>query len=305
MITTVLRIGICGAQTVSIIAITGYPLPLVVLLQNLQNKRDKSGPRVEKAVKVLIFKELEIANSSFYVAWSREPGVNWERTFAAEEVILCLRRRPNAGLRLGFPVSFNSYSRCQANGATKLLKLRLVWDLSDQRRVGICSHNPLLICGYCRGWVTKFQQGCLNVRDRGSVSLANRVEEYHFSVPKYSIVVPFHNEEENVTALYDRLKAVMEHVGESFELVLVDDGSRTAPTAAGGDCCGRLAACWSSNCAGTLARPRRWRQDSTMRRANSSWRWMATCSTIRMRFPASWRSWKRAMTLSADGASNG
>lgn len=46
------------------------------------------------------------------------------------------------------------------------------------------------------------------------------------TMPKYSIVVPFHNEEENVTALYDRLKAVMEHVGDSFELVLVDDGSR-------------------------------------------------------------------------------
>jgi len=44
-------------------------------------------------------------------------------------------------------------------------------------------------------------------------------------MPKYSIVVPFHNEEENVTALYDRLKAVMEHVGEPFELVFVDDGS--------------------------------------------------------------------------------
>jgi glycosyltransferase involved in cell wall biosynthesis len=44
-------------------------------------------------------------------------------------------------------------------------------------------------------------------------------------MPKYSIVVPFHNEEENVTALYDRLKAVMEQVGDSFELVLVDDGS--------------------------------------------------------------------------------
>jgi glycosyltransferase involved in cell wall biosynthesis len=45
-------------------------------------------------------------------------------------------------------------------------------------------------------------------------------------MPKYSIVVPFHNEEENVTELYDRLKAVMEHIGESFELVFVDDGSR-------------------------------------------------------------------------------
>ncbi|ADW68371.1 glycosyltransferase family 2 protein [Granulicella tundricola] len=44
-------------------------------------------------------------------------------------------------------------------------------------------------------------------------------------MPKYSIVVPFHNEEENVTTLYDRLKAVMEQLNESFELVFVDDGS--------------------------------------------------------------------------------
>jgi glycosyltransferase involved in cell wall biosynthesis len=42
---------------------------------------------------------------------------------------------------------------------------------------------------------------------------------------KYSIVVPFNNEEDNVTALYARLKQVMEQVGEPFELVLVDDGS--------------------------------------------------------------------------------
>jgi glycosyltransferase involved in cell wall biosynthesis len=49
---------------------------------------------------------------------------------------------------------------------------------------------------------------------------------YHQCVPKYSIVVPFHNEEENVTTLYDRVKLVMEQVGESFEMVFVDDGSR-------------------------------------------------------------------------------
>jgi glycosyltransferase involved in cell wall biosynthesis len=39
-------------------------------------------------------------------------------------------------------------------------------------------------------------------------------------------VVPFHDEQESVTELYDRLKAVMEQVGDSFELVFVDDGSR-------------------------------------------------------------------------------
>src|ERR1700742_2231443 len=46
------------------------------------------------------------------------------------------------------------------------------------------------------------------------------------NVPKYSIVVPFHNEEESVTRLYDRVKEVMEHVEATFELVFVDDGSR-------------------------------------------------------------------------------
>ena len=45
-------------------------------------------------------------------------------------------------------------------------------------------------------------------------------------MPKYSIVVPFHNEEENVTRLYDRVKDAMEQVGAGFELVFVDDGSR-------------------------------------------------------------------------------
>ena len=50
-------------------------------------------------------------------------------------------------------------------------------------------------------------------------------------MPQYSIVVPLHNEQENVTDLYDRLKAVMEAHGERFEIVLVDDGSsdRTFP----------------------------------------------------------------------------
>ena len=47
-------------------------------------------------------------------------------------------------------------------------------------------------------------------------------------MPKYSIVVPLHNEQENVTDLYDRLKAVMEASGETFEMVLVDDGSTDA-----------------------------------------------------------------------------
>src|SRR5437763_3367873 len=44
-------------------------------------------------------------------------------------------------------------------------------------------------------------------------------------MPRYSIVIPLHNELENVTDINDRLKAVMEGSGDSFEIVFVDDGS--------------------------------------------------------------------------------
>lgn len=44
--------------------------------------------------------------------------------------------------------------------------------------------------------------------------------------PIYSIVAPIYNEEGNIPRLYDRVKEVMDSTGESWELVLVNDGSR-------------------------------------------------------------------------------
>lgn len=44
--------------------------------------------------------------------------------------------------------------------------------------------------------------------------------------PTVSIVVPFHNEEGNVTELYARLHSVMEDVGWEYQFVFVDDGSK-------------------------------------------------------------------------------
>ena len=43
---------------------------------------------------------------------------------------------------------------------------------------------------------------------------------------KYSIVVPFFNEQENIPPLYMKLTEVMDALGEPYELVFVDDGSR-------------------------------------------------------------------------------
>ena len=44
--------------------------------------------------------------------------------------------------------------------------------------------------------------------------------------PELSVVVPVHNEEDNVVPLYEAVVAALEPTGTLFELVLIDDGSR-------------------------------------------------------------------------------
>lgn len=43
--------------------------------------------------------------------------------------------------------------------------------------------------------------------------------------PRLSIVVPCHDEEENVVPLHGRIVAVLDRLGDPFEIVFVDDGS--------------------------------------------------------------------------------
>jgi dolichol-phosphate mannosyltransferase len=44
--------------------------------------------------------------------------------------------------------------------------------------------------------------------------------------PRYSIVAPIYNEEGNIDLLYERISEVMDSTGETWELILVNDGSR-------------------------------------------------------------------------------
>lgn len=46
------------------------------------------------------------------------------------------------------------------------------------------------------------------------------------NVPQYSIVVPLYNEEPVVNELHERLTKIMVETGETYEIVLVDDGSK-------------------------------------------------------------------------------
>ena len=105
-------------------------------------------------------------------------------------------------------------------------------------------------------------------------------------VPKYSIVVPFHNEEENVTRLYDRVKDIMEHVGDSFEMVFVDDGSRDRTyrlmeEIAAVDSRVLLVKLRRNFGQTSATRP----QASTTPQANASLRWMVICSTTPSEIP--------------------
>ncbi len=43
---------------------------------------------------------------------------------------------------------------------------------------------------------------------------------------RYSIVIPFFNEQENILPLYMRITEVMDPLGEPYEMIFVDDGSR-------------------------------------------------------------------------------
>jgi glycosyltransferase involved in cell wall biosynthesis len=42
----------------------------------------------------------------------------------------------------------------------------------------------------------------------------------------YSIVIPFYNEQENIPTLYMKITEVMDSIGEPYEMVFVDDGSK-------------------------------------------------------------------------------
>ncbi|MBD0341081.1 MAG: glycosyltransferase, partial [Microcoleus sp. Co-bin12] len=44
--------------------------------------------------------------------------------------------------------------------------------------------------------------------------------------PKYSLVIPIYNEEENLAELYRRISAVMAQLDGPVELILINDGSR-------------------------------------------------------------------------------
>src|SRR5512135_3120832 len=48
--------------------------------------------------------------------------------------------------------------------------------------------------------------------------------------PTYSIIAPVYNEADNLPILYKRVKEVMDTTGESWELLLIDDGSKDGST---------------------------------------------------------------------------
>jgi cellulose synthase/poly-beta-1,6-N-acetylglucosamine synthase-like glycosyltransferase len=83
------------------------------------------------------------------------------------------------------------------------------------------------------------------------------------AVPDLSIVVPAYDEEDNVGPLYGEIVDAVAPLGQPFEIVFVDDGSRDATFARLAALAARDPGCgWSSSPA-TTARPRLWPPAST------------------------------------------
>ena len=51
------------------------------------------------------------------------------------------------------------------------------------------------------------------------------MNNHRVATPRYSIVAPIFNEEGNIALLLERIGKVMESTGETWELILVNDGS--------------------------------------------------------------------------------
>ena len=49
-------------------------------------------------------------------------------------------------------------------------------------------------------------------------------------MPKYSIIAPIYNEADNIPILYKRIQEVMDQTKETWELIMVDDGSQDGST---------------------------------------------------------------------------
>jgi dolichol-phosphate mannosyltransferase len=63
---------------------------------------------------------------------------------------------------------------------------------------------------------------------RTHLRIKRRADASHVAPPVFSVVAPVYNEEETLPHFYRRVVDVMEGLGEPFELVLVNDGSRDA-----------------------------------------------------------------------------
>jgi dolichol-phosphate mannosyltransferase len=61
---------------------------------------------------------------------------------------------------------------------------------------------------------------------RTHLRIERRADAAHVAPPVFSVVAPVYNEEETLPHFYRRVVDVMEGLGEPFELVLVNDGSR-------------------------------------------------------------------------------
>src|SRR5258708_2921796 len=92
-----------------------------------------------------------------------------------------------------------------------------------------CSSKPKKLDSWSISLVSTISAICNEERNSfmsARVMKTEQTVDEETTRPTYSIVAPVFNEEETVPHFYQRIVGVMEQLGESFEVVLVNDGSQ-------------------------------------------------------------------------------
>jgi polyisoprenyl-phosphate glycosyltransferase len=88
----------------------------------------------------------------------------------------------------------------------------------------IPTSDPAAALQFCRALAQALTNAPAPLMD--SFGTSRSIEQAATAEPDLSVVIPVYNEEDNLSRLYERLIAVLESTGLTYEIVFVDDGSR-------------------------------------------------------------------------------
>lgn len=120
-------------------------------------------------------------------------------------------------------------NRLPAEGQKSPLHSILTWQEDGETLRAIPTTDPTEALRFCQALAHALDSRHAPFSNRSNqTALALTPEEHPYAIPQpdLSVVIPVHNEQENLPTLYDRLTQVLQQQnGLTYELLFIDDGS--------------------------------------------------------------------------------